>query len=137
MIIGVWQAREVGSLEIADGSHHRFSAGAGSVPRGRGSVQPRRLRSPGTAQITSANVFSVRRKYQMPLLMSRATRQPLNRTAVQSSVDSPRNSAQRNPSITPTMGFNAYSKRHCSGTIALLNPTGDTYSPNCTMNGTM
>ena len=61
-----------------------------------------------------------------PLLMSSTTRPQDNTTADQSNGDSPRNRAQRNPSITPTMGFKAYRRRHCSGTIVLLNPTGDT-----------
>ena len=30
--------------------------------------------------------------------------------------------AQRNPLITPTIGFTAYNKRHFSGTTSLLNP---------------
>src|SRR5215813_5615127 len=42
---------------------------------------------------------------------------------------------QRNPSITPTIGFKEYSRRHCSGTTFELNPTGEMYRPNCTMNG--
>src|SRR6516165_1715185 len=42
---------------------------------------------------------------------------------------------QRNPSMTPTIGLREYSKRHCSGTTLELKPTGDTYSPNCTMKG--
>jgi hypothetical protein len=44
---------------------------------------------------------------------------------------------QRNPSITPTIGFNEYNSRHFSGTISELNPTGLRYKPNCTMNGIM
>ena len=42
---------------------------------------------------------------------------------------------QRKPSITPTIGLSEYIRRHWSGTIAELNPTGDTYKPNCTING--
>lgn len=40
-----------------------------------------------------------------------------------------------NPSMTPTIGLSAYNSRHFSGITELLNPTGETYSPNCTING--
>jgi len=38
--------------------------------------------------------------------------------------------AQRKPSITPTIGFKEYNKRHLSGIVSLLNPTGEMYKPN-------
>src|SRR6185503_21163126 len=44
---------------------------------------------------------------------------------------------QRKPSITPTMGLRLYQKRKAGGTTPLEKPTGDTYSPNWTMNGIM
>src|SRR6185369_4130058 len=44
---------------------------------------------------------------------------------------------QRKPSIMPTIGLIEYSILHSLGMMVLLNPTGDTYKPNCTMNGIM
>jgi len=42
---------------------------------------------------------------------------------------------QRNPSITPTIGFREYNIRHLSLITKLLKPTGLTYKPNCTIKG--
>src|ERR1043165_3583980 len=90
-------------------------------------------------QITSANVRSILRKYQMPLPQSAAVmvREIIN--AEKSSGDCPRSNAQRNPSITPTIGFNEYKWNRASPsfsfTIELLKPTGEMKTPNWTMNG--
>jgi len=43
--------------------------------------------------------------------------------------------AQRKPSMTPTMGLRLYQKRHFSGIIELMKPTGLTYMLILTMNG--
>src|SRR5262249_25220610 len=90
-------------------------------------------------QMMSANVRSVFQKYQNPL-----TNRPRTMTGATTSAnpstggaDSP-NSDQRTPSITPTIGLNAYSVLYASGRFFMvfrLNPTGDRYSPNWTMNG--
>src|SRR5260370_1270729 len=44
-------------------------------------------------------------------------------------------SAQRNPSITPAMGFSPYSQRHRCGTSELGYATGEANIQNCTRNG--
>src|SRR6266851_2079014 len=43
--------------------------------------------------------------------------------------------AQRNPSITPAIGFNPYNQRHLAGTRLLGYATGDASIQNCTRNG--
>src|SRR5437870_8470068 len=43
--------------------------------------------------------------------------------------------AQRNPSITPAIGFSPYSQRHFAGTRLLGYATGDASIQNCTRNG--
>src|SRR5204863_3622973 len=88
-------------------------------------------------QITSAKTRSVLRKCQSPVPKRMTTRIGEMQTTRQSSAASPRRRHQRKPSITPTMGFKEYNKRHFSGTMPLLKPTGETYNPNCTMKGTM
>src|SRR5271154_528390 len=45
-------------------------------------------------------------------------------------------SAQRNPSITPAMGFSPYSHRHRCGTSELGYATGEANIQNCMRNGT-
>ena len=37
--------------------------------------------------------------------------------------------------MIPTTGFSEYNTLHSFGMISLLNPTGEMYKPNCTING--
>jgi len=43
---------------------------------------------------------------------------------------SPRSSAHRNPSITPTSGIQRVQQSPPCGTLCVLNPTGEMYTPN-------
>jgi hypothetical protein len=65
----------------------------------------------------------------MPISKRPAAKRHENINGRRGKVEVPR-IAQRNPSITPTIGFNSYSQSHFSGTILLENPTGETYRPN-------
>src|SRR5271165_4658041 len=87
--------------------------------------------------MTSAKVRSNFRKYHVPEKQRMKVRAIEIKRPGQKSGASPFSNAHRKPSITPTMGFREYKSRHCSGTTELLKPTGEMYSPNCTMNGTM
>ena len=56
-------------------------------------------------QITSANVFSVFRKYQMPIPRNRKAKQRERMKEGSCIRDSPSRIAQRKPSMTPTTGL--------------------------------
>src|SRR5262249_40336068 len=86
-------------------------------------------------QIKSAKVRSVRRKWAMPIHRNSTTTPRLKRKPGRYSGESPPRMHQRKPSMTPTTGLRLYQNPHCSDTTAVEKPTGDTYSPNCTMNG--
>src|SRR6478672_3491092 len=87
-------------------------------------------------QMTSANSRSVFRKYMMP------EKRRMSATPHESAKEGqyngvlPANSAHRKPSMIPTTGLSEYSSRHESGIRLLLKPTGETYRPNWTTNGT-
>src|SRR5713226_4142470 len=82
----------------------------------------------------SATVDSMRLKKKTPPTKTRAT---MAEEASRSRLGAwPRPvMAQRNPSITPAIGFNPYSHRHFSGTSVLGYATGDANIQNCTRNG--
>src|SRR5262245_16496761 len=88
-------------------------------------------------QMTSANVRSVFRKYLIPVASTTRITVSETRKPGQYIRVAPFSSDHRNPSIVPTIGLIEYSSRHRSGTTSLVNPTGEIYRPNCTMNGTM
>src|SRR6266851_8328590 len=83
----------------------------------------------------SATVDSMRLKKKRPPTKTRAT---MAEEASRSRLGAwPRPAmAQRNPSITPAIGFSPYSQRHRSGTSVLGYATGDANIQNCTANGT-
>ena len=85
----------------------------------------------------SANFFSVFLKYLIERSETIRTIPIDNKNPGKYSLLSPPNIDHLKPSITPTIGFNEYIKRHFSGITALLKPTGEIYKPNCTIKGIM
>src|SRR5262249_30646151 len=86
-------------------------------------------------QSKSAKLFSIFRNCRMPSHRKKAaTLTPSHRPGRYSWLCPP-SRHQRNPSMTATIGLREYSRRHCSGMMLELKPTGDTYRPSCTMNG--
>lgn len=86
--------------------------------------------------ITSASILSVLRKNQSPVIIKTDDSTVESRIPGKLSSLEPFSKAHLKPSITPTIGFSAYNKRHFSGTMLLANPTGETYRPNCSRKGT-
>lgn len=77
----------------------------------------------------SANVFSVFRKYHIP----RKVKNKITATDIKNPgqyIFSDPKIHHLNPSITATIGLSEYTKRHLSGIMELLNPTGEMNNPN-------
>src|ERR1700693_431375 len=113
--------RHVAPLSPVDCAY--FPSPRGCPPRSDESVQTR-----------SAIFVPMRWKRKSPAISTTATPTADAAIAAPGGCPCPVN-AQRNPSMTPAIGFRPYSQRHFAGTSELGYATGDASIQNCTTNG--